>query len=144
MVETLVIATSRSPAVSVPFSTNCAEALLDARARAIERGRHDVDKPHIEPGLREHLRDAVAHRARADDADSLIVNAIGDLHPFDGERDAVAAAEAERRDAALQVAPLQRVEQRRQHARAARADRVAERDGAAVDVDLRRDRCRAR
>ena len=35
---------------------------------------------------------------------------------LDGERDAVAAAEAQRRDAALQVALLQRVEQRRQHA----------------------------
>ena len=32
------------------------------------------------------------------------------------------------------AAALQRVQQRRQHARAARADRVAERDGAAVDV----------
>ena len=58
--------------------------------------------------------------------------------PLDRHPDAVAAAEAERRDAALQVAPLQRVEQRRQHAPAARADRVAERDGAAVHVDLLR------
>ena len=57
---------------------------------------------------------------------------------LDGERDAVAAAEAQRRDAALQVSALQRVEQRRQHAAAARADRVAERDSAAVDVHLRR------
>ena len=32
----------------------------------------------------------------------------------------------------------QRVDERRQHARAARADRVAERDGAAVDVHARR------
>ena len=36
------------------------------------------------------------------------------------------------------VALLERVEERGQDARAARADRVAERDGAAVDVDLRR------
>ena len=38
----------------------------------------------------------------------------------------------------LPLPGLQRVEQRRQHARAAGADRVAERDGAAVDVHLRR------
>ena len=39
---------------------------------------------------------------------------------------------------ASRLPALQRVEQRRQHARAARADRVTERDGAAVDVDARR------
>ena len=127
------------------------EALLDRRARAIEHRLRDVDEPHVETRLREHLRDAVAHRARADDADGLDVHrdsrvarhesrssaiaraaSASCIRPFDRERDAVAAAQAQRRDAALQVAPLQRVEQRRQHARAARADRVAERDGAAV------------
>ena len=44
----------------------------------------------------------------------------------------------------FRFALLQRVEQRREDAAAARADRVAERDGAAVDVDLARDRGRAR
>src|SRR5262245_31907649 len=58
-------------------------------------------------------------------------------HPLDRERDAVAAAETERRDPALQMAVLQRVQQRRQHARSARSDRMAERDRAAVHVDLR-------
>ena len=42
------------------------------------------------------------------------------------------------------VAALQRVEKRRQDTRAARADGVAERDRAAVDVDLVLRRCRAR
>src|SRR4030088_238444 len=60
------------------------------------------------------------------------------LRTFDGEGDAVAAAEAERGDAALQASRFQRVEQRRQHAAAARADRVAEPSGAAVDVALGR------
>ena len=55
-----------------------------------------------------------------------------------GERHAVAAAEAQRRDAAPRVPALHRVEQRRQDPRAARADWMAERDRAAVDVDPRR------
>ena len=42
------------------------------------------------------------------------------------------------------VALLQRVQQRGQDARAAGADRMSERDGAAVDVHPCRDRCRAR
>src|SRR5207253_4535694 len=55
-------------------------------------------------------------------------------NPFDRERDAVAAAQAERRDAAREISPLQRVQERRQDAAAARADRVAQCDGAAVHV----------
>src|SRR5581483_1335140 len=59
------------------------------------------------------------------------------LRTLHRQRDAVAASETERRYPALQIASLQRVEERRQHAPAARADRVPERHGAAVDVDLR-------
>src|SRR5690606_18839682 len=54
---------------------------------------------------------------------------------LDRKRDGVATAEAERRDTALRVALLQRVQQCDQDARARRADRVTERDGAAVHVD---------
>ena len=51
-----------------------AEALLDAPARALDgRGDH-VAQPHLEPRLREHLGDAVAHGARADDAYSFDVH----------------------------------------------------------------------
>ena len=110
-----VVETRRAPrrdraAVSLPFSTNFAEALLDRRARAIERRRR-VSHSRTEPRLREHLRDAVAHRARADDADTcrLMVASLrsvdsdyGRLRSLDREGDAVAAAEAQRRDAALQ------------------------------------------
>src|SRR3954451_2528097 len=53
---------------------------------------------------------------------------------FDRERDAVAAAEAERGNPSLEIAPLQRVQQRRQHTRATRPDRVPERDSPAIDV----------
>ena len=55
---------------------------------------------------------------------------------LDRERDGLAAAQAERRDSASQTAILQRIEQRRQHARARGAERVSQRDGAAIDVDL--------
>ena len=61
---------------------------------------------------------------------------LGALGPFDRQGDAVSAAEAQRGNAAFQVAPPQRIEQRRQHARAARADRVPESNSPAVHVHL--------
>ncbi len=51
---------------------------------------------------------------------------------FDDQRDAHAAADAQRRHAEAAAARSQRVHQRGQHARAAGADRMAERDRAAV------------
>src|SRR5687768_8727721 len=54
--------------------------------------------------------------------------------PLDGQRDGVAAAEAKRRETGPGPAILHGVQQRRQHARAARADGVSERDRAAVHV----------
>ena len=56
--------------------------------------------------------------------------------PLDAEGDAHAAADAERGEALLGVALLHLVEQGGQDAGAAGADRVADGDGAAVDVDL--------
>src|SRR6267154_3623022 len=52
--------------------------------------------------------------------------------------DAHAAADAERGQALLGVALLHLVEQRGEHARARGADRVTERDRAAIDVELGR------
>src|SRR6266545_4969883 len=60
----------------------------------------------------------------------------GLLQCFDRECDAVATAQAQRRDAALLAAAAQRVDQRGEHARAARPNRMADRDGAAVHVHL--------
>src|SRR5882672_7706658 len=59
---------------------------------------------------------------------SVARNAHGDAH---------AAADAQRGEALLGVALLHLVEQGRQHARARGADRMAERDRAAIDVELR-------
>ena len=56
--------------------------------------------------------------------------------PLDGHRDRAAAAEAQRREPVAALAPRELVEQRRDDPRAAGPDRVAERDRAAVDVDL--------
>src|ERR1043166_6819667 len=47
-----------------------------------------------------------------------------------------AAADAERGEALLRIALLHLEQQGRQHARAGRTDRMPQRDGAAVDVDL--------
>src|SRR5260370_35862936 len=55
---------------------------------------------------------------------------------LDAHRDAHAAADAERGETLLGVALLHLVEQRGEHARARGADRMAERDGAAIDVEL--------
>src|SRR3546814_5328211 len=57
---------------------------------------------------------------------SLALDAHGDAH---------AAADAQRNETLAGVAPLHLVEQRRQHPRARRADRVADGDGPAIDVD---------
>src|SRR5918993_5277862 len=56
---------------------------------------------------------------------------------LDQERDAEDAADAERREAAPCAAPLHLVEQRRRDAHPRAADGVAEREGAAVDVEAR-------
>src|SRR5580700_894621 len=57
--------------------------------------------------------------------------------PLDGERDGVAASEAQRGDSAMRVAALQFVQQRREDARAGSADRMADSHGAAVYVYFR-------
>src|SRR5207249_10859344 len=56
---------------------------------------------------------------------------------LDHHRDRLASAEAEGREPAAQAALFEGVQQRDEHARAARADRMAEGDRAAVDVDAR-------
>src|SRR5580692_7177505 len=53
----------------------------------------------------------------------------------DAHRNSHAAADAQRRKALLRVTLLHFVEQRHQNARARRADRMAERDRATIDVD---------
>ena len=58
------------------------------------------------------------------------------IERFDDHRDALTAADAGGRHAVLLAAPPQLEQQRQQQARAAGAERMAERDRAAVDVDL--------
>src|SRR4051812_40132516 len=54
---------------------------------------------------------------------------------LDCQRDAHAAADAQRGEAFLRVAPAHLVQQRDEHAAAGSADGMPERNGAAVDVD---------
>src|ERR1022692_4385630 len=56
------------------------------------------------------------------------------LKPLDGQRDSVTSAEAQRRDAALQIPPLQFVQQSHEYARAGCTNRMAKRDSAAIYV----------
>src|SRR6266851_9048364 len=60
----------------------------------------------------------------------------GSSIPRDAHRDAHAAADAQRGEALLGIALLHFVQQRDQHAGTGSADGVADRDRAAVDVDL--------
>src|SRR5262245_19039545 len=63
---------------------------------------------------------------------------IGDklaVYPVDDRPDALANADAHRREAITSSAPPQLVDKRRQDPRTRAAERVAERDRAAVDVD---------
>ncbi len=53
------------------FLDEFSHALLDGRACAIEGATGCVHQPHVEPGLRKHLGDAVAHRPRAHHSDAL-------------------------------------------------------------------------
>src|ERR1041384_8437543 len=55
---------------------------------------------------------------------------------LDTHGDAHAAADAERREPLLGIALLHFMQQGHEHARARCADRVTDRNGAAVDVDL--------
>src|SRR5690349_4088120 len=55
---------------------------------------------------------------------------------FDRDRRSLAAADAERRNAALEVLRLQRMQQRHDQPRAGCPNGVAERAGATIDVEL--------
>src|ERR1019366_3773296 len=59
-----------------------------------------------------------------------------DLGQFDGDGGSFATADAQRGDAALQLAALERMHERGDDARARSPDRMTEGAGAAVDVDL--------
>src|SRR5579885_3114137 len=69
---------------------------------------------------------------------TLMWSSVMVLAPLHQHRQRLAAADAEARDAAPAPACLQRVQERRENARARRSDRMAERHGPAVDVHPRR------
>ena len=57
------------------------------------------------------------------------------MQRFDRERDALAAADAQSDQTALQTVPAHRVDELGGQHRAGRADRVAVRNSAAIDID---------
>src|SRR5918996_31339 len=63
-------------------------------------------------------------------------NRAGRSVPLDTHGNAHAAADAKRGEALFGVLLLHLVKQRNQHARAGSADRMADGDGAAIDIDL--------
>ena len=61
-------ASRRSSSLRCPFATRRVEPALDARAGARERRVVDIAADDLAAALEQHLRDARAHRAEADDA----------------------------------------------------------------------------
>src|ERR1700730_10141622 len=119
-------AASRSPAVSLPFSTNLPRLFsIVVRARSsigCETSTRRTENPccantwalplpivpaPITPTAL--IIDLAVYQPRTTRKRKTVLR----LKPFHSQGDAVAAAETERRDAALQVSVLQRVEQRR-------------------------------
>ena len=137
--------------LATPSSRNF---LMRPRPLSQQRLVHLADD-RLVAGGRAHLRDARAHQAAAEHADgldriilglqsalwhrprSLIARARVPTTGLSHDRgDALAAADAGGRQAALLAAAPQLEQQRQQQPRAAHAERMAERDRAAVDVDL--------
>ena len=58
-----------SASLILPFLHFAVEILRDGFEGAIEEALLDVAQDHFVAGAREHVRDAVAHRARAEHAD---------------------------------------------------------------------------
>src|SRR5215204_901755 len=124
---------SRSAAVSLPFSTNFARLVSMARHPRSIIGRATSTSRTSNPACANVC--AIPLPIVPAPTTPIVFMVVG-ASPLYCERHAIAAAEAQRGDAALRVAAFHRVEERGEDAAAARADGVAQRDRAAVDVDL--------
>ncbi len=105
---------------------------------ALDQRLVHIDQFHLVPRLGEHLGDAVAHGAAADDGDAL--NLDHALPRISDQRctahgDGVAAAQAQRRHAAFAAALAQRVDAGSPGCALPSADGMAQRHRAAVDVE---------
>src|SRR5271166_3351407 len=123
-------------AVALCLPGNCSIVAVSSPSRTFPNASGSASKPMIAIPFR--LRALIASSAPS--AMSIASRGIWAtsvaLCGFDRHRRRLAAAYAERRDAALEAAGAQRPDQRHKDARARSADRMAERAGAAVDVDL--------
>ena len=123
----------RQPPAVDPAAAGRAERENDGRDRGDREGRGQERRGSARvPG---DLRGPASRsQCQQDDVRAGRPADAWQLEPLDHEGDALSAADAERGQPVAEAAGAQRVEQRDQDARAGRADRVAERDGAAVHV----------
>src|SRR4051795_6337073 len=103
----------RRPTIPCRIATRAKGMPLDPAIRVLSRSKKAAARDIVSPGS---------------------ALGAGDL---DHDRVALAAAAADRRDTEPAAPPAQLVEQRADDPRARGADRMAERDRAAVDVDAR-------
>ena len=117
------------------------DGALESRADLVERlGQRRfsiIQKNDLIAGRGADLADAATHLAGADDPDRLDVFVRHHpcrLRPFHHYGQRLAASDAETREPSPRAMALHGVDQCRKDARARGADRMAERDGPAVDV----------
>src|SRR5262245_16999351 len=106
-------------------------AMFRARTASTISSARPSSKPQHSAGATVRACSTIASSAAF-----LILNSKFQI--LNGHRNAHAAANAERGDAVLLLPGAQGVDERRQHARPAGANRMPERDCAAVHVDLPR------
>src|SRR5665213_4194417 len=111
-------------------SCGCASSIT-ASSDVPERGQPTITGN----GLRNAAPAAAPEAGAASGGDARAASLIAS-QALDRQRRRLAAADAQRRDAAPAAGLAQRAQQRDDDARAGRADRMAERACAAVDVDL--------
>ena len=145
--------------LSVPFSANFGQRLLDAGETLVEILLLDFENGDVESGRGRDLRDARAHQSATENANfldfhdlsffttedteitetffapclsaSVVKNLVHALHHH---RNSLPAADAGRRQAVLLLSAAEFVQQRNHQPRAGRAQRMSQSDRAAVDV----------
>ena len=120
-------------AVTLPFSTPFGRKPSILPSPFFRTSSVDLAHDDLVPGLGADLRDARAHQAAADHADFLDLS-HRPSSSLDDHRDSLAAADARGGEAVARLAAPQLEHQGQQQPRAGGAQRMAERDGAAVDV----------
>src|SRR5262249_6616937 len=119
-----------------PFARTCARRRSRDRARSNRRRAPRGAAPPTRARATRTTTPTRRTAARSRRSRSERCLSVRRSEALDDARDRLAEADAHARDAVALVPPLELVQQRRSHARAGRAEGMAERDAAAVRVDV--------